>query len=136
MTRVEPASNGPLAQARSDFRVVAGVARRRPPVLLGLDPATASLARVWSYRSMLAYELGVLWQGGASAGSLRTGADAWMRHVVGVVRIGRSVAPTSGAGRDPSRLASGQSARLAVLAVDPAGHGPRELRSGRGLGRR
>ncbi len=31
---------------------------------------------------MLAYELGVLWQGGTSAGSLRTGADAWMRHVL------------------------------------------------------
>ena len=31
---------------------------------------------------MLAYELGVLWQGGASATSLRTGADAWMRHVL------------------------------------------------------
>lgn len=31
---------------------------------------------------MLAYELGVLWQGGASTGSLRTGADAWMRHVL------------------------------------------------------
>ena len=31
---------------------------------------------------MLAYELGVLWQGGTSATTLRTGADAWMRHVL------------------------------------------------------
>src|SRR4051812_44052493 len=31
---------------------------------------------------MLAYELGVLWQGGASATALRTGADAWMRHLL------------------------------------------------------
>jgi membrane protease YdiL (CAAX protease family) len=29
---------------------------------------------------LLAYELGVLWLGGASAGALRTGADAWMRR--------------------------------------------------------
>jgi len=29
---------------------------------------------------LLAYELGVLWLGGGSAGALRTGADAWMRQ--------------------------------------------------------
>jgi hypothetical protein len=31
---------------------------------------------------MLAYELGVLWQGGASTAALRTGADAWMRQIL------------------------------------------------------
>jgi membrane protease YdiL (CAAX protease family) len=29
---------------------------------------------------LLAYELGVLWTGGGSAGALRTGADAWMQR--------------------------------------------------------
>jgi hypothetical protein len=29
---------------------------------------------------LAAYELGVLWLGGASAEAMRTGADAWMRH--------------------------------------------------------
>lgn len=31
---------------------------------------------------LLVYELGVLWLGGKSAASIRTGADAWMRHVL------------------------------------------------------
>jgi hypothetical protein len=31
---------------------------------------------------MLAYELAVLWQGGTSAGALRTGADSWLRQVL------------------------------------------------------
>src|SRR3954449_6567645 len=31
---------------------------------------------------MLAYELAVLHQGGASQGTLRTGADFWLRHVL------------------------------------------------------
>ena len=31
---------------------------------------------------LLAYEFGVLWLGGSSASSLRTGADAWMRQVL------------------------------------------------------
>src|SRR5208337_2689555 len=52
----------------------------------------------------------------------------------GVARIGRSVVPPSGPGRDPAGLAGGQSTRLAVLTVDPAGHAAGKLRSGRGLG--
>ena len=32
---------------------------------------------------MLAYELAVLCQGGSTAGALRTGADAWLRQVLG-----------------------------------------------------
>lgn len=35
---------------------------------------------------LLAYEFGVLWLGGKSAVSFRTGADAWMRHVL--ARVG------------------------------------------------
>ena len=55
--------------------MVSGVAPRRP---LSYWAATRrplpSLGLVLPI--MLAYELGVLWQGGASAGSLRTGTDA------------------------------------------------------------
>lgn len=36
---------------------------------------------------LLAYELGVLWIGGPSAGALRTGADAWMRHGLAVLGL-------------------------------------------------
>ena len=36
---------------------------------------------------MLAYELGVLWRGGAVSSSVRTGADAWMRHALAAVGL-------------------------------------------------
>src|SRR4051794_41469894 len=43
---------------------------------------------------MLAYELTVVWKAGASSGSLRTGADSWLRQVLG-----------SAGGADPGALA-------------------------------
>lgn len=36
---------------------------------------------------LLTYEFGVLWLGGSSAASYRTGADAWMRHVLAAVGL-------------------------------------------------
>jgi hypothetical protein len=36
---------------------------------------------------LAAYELGVLWLGGASAGALRTGADAWMRQALAALGL-------------------------------------------------
>ncbi|MGC8640361.1 MAG: hypothetical protein ACP5XB_10855, partial [Isosphaeraceae bacterium] len=36
---------------------------------------------------MLAYELGVLWRGGTASTSVRTGADAWMRHALAAVGL-------------------------------------------------
>lgn len=36
---------------------------------------------------LLAYELGVAWLGGDSAGALRTGADAWMRRGLGALGL-------------------------------------------------
>ncbi|WP_074311064.1 CPBP family intramembrane glutamic endopeptidase [Singulisphaera sp. GP187] len=36
---------------------------------------------------LLTYEFGVLWLGGKSAASYRTGADAWMRHVLAGVGL-------------------------------------------------
>jgi hypothetical protein len=36
---------------------------------------------------LVAYELGVLWLGGESAGALRTGADAWMRQALAGVGL-------------------------------------------------
>ncbi len=36
---------------------------------------------------LLAYELGIAWLGGASAGALRTGADAWLRRGLGAVGL-------------------------------------------------
>jgi len=79
--RYEPSSITSSGQAKPDGRVVGGDAGRRP---LSYWAATRrplpSLTLVAPL--MLAYELGVLWQGGASAASLRTGADAWMRHLL------------------------------------------------------
>jgi len=77
----EPASNFPSGQARPDGVVVAGQARRRPSSYwASTRRPLPSLSLVLPI--MLAYELGVLWQGGASAASVRTGADAWMRHIL------------------------------------------------------
>ncbi len=79
--QVGPASNMLSGQARLDGGVVAGEDGGRP---LSYWAATRqplpSLSLVLPI--MLAYELGVLWQGGASAASVRTGADAWMRHIL------------------------------------------------------
>ena len=55
---------------------------RGPRLLLGGDTRGRSLRSCLVLPLMLAYELGVLWQGGASATALRTGADAWMRHLL------------------------------------------------------
>lgn len=54
--------------ALDDRRTYWAVTRRPLPCLVFVAPI------------LLTYELGVLWLGGASAGSMRTGADAWMRH--------------------------------------------------------
>lgn len=35
----------------------------------------------------LAYELGILWRAGPSESGLRTGADAWMRHILAAVGL-------------------------------------------------
>ena len=63
-----------------------------PGLLLGGDAPAVALAPPRRSRLMLAYELGVLWHGGASARPLRTGADAWMRHLPGLARPDRPVA--------------------------------------------
>jgi Type II CAAX prenyl endopeptidase Rce1-like len=56
-----------LAHRRSSY----WVATRRPfPSLLLVAPL------------VLAYESGILWLGGEAPGSLRTGADTWMRHAL------------------------------------------------------
>jgi len=65
--RPQDQAGGPRPATRSSY----WVATRRPlPSLCLVLPL------------MLAYELGVIWQGGASAAALRTGADAWMRHLL------------------------------------------------------
>src|SRR5258708_25836427 len=61
---------GEAAGAGDDRRTYWGATRRPFPCLLFVAPI------------LLAYEFGVLWLGGASAASLRTGADAWMRQVL------------------------------------------------------
>ncbi|MBV8126330.1 MAG: CPBP family intramembrane metalloprotease [Planctomycetaceae bacterium] len=79
--KVEPASNPPPGPARPDGKVVAGEARHQPlSYWASTRRPLPSLSLVLPI--MLAYELGVLWQGGASAASVRTGADAWMRHIL------------------------------------------------------
>ena len=61
--------------------MVAGEARRQPlSYWASTRRPLPSLSLVLPI--MLAYELGVLWQGGASAAAIRTGADAWMRHIL------------------------------------------------------
>jgi Type II CAAX prenyl endopeptidase Rce1-like len=78
---VEPSPNSLSAQARPNGAAIWGEVRRRPLSYWAVTRRPlASLSLVLPL--MLAYELGVLWQGGASAGSLRTGADAWMRHIL------------------------------------------------------
>ena len=77
----DPASNTPPGVAQPGEGVVSGEARRRPlSYWASTRRPLPSLSLVLPL--MLAYELGVLWQGGASAGSIRTGADAWMRHIL------------------------------------------------------
>jgi Type II CAAX prenyl endopeptidase Rce1-like len=79
--RYEPSSIAPNGQAWPDGRLVKGDAGRRPfSYWASTRRPLPSLTLVAPL--MLAYELGVLWQGGASAASLRTGADAWMRHLL------------------------------------------------------
>jgi len=76
--KVEPASN---ALSGPGGGVAAGEAGRRPlSYWASTRRPLPSLSLVLPI--MLAYELGVLWQGGASAASVRTGADAWMRHIL------------------------------------------------------
>ncbi len=78
---VPPASLASPGQFRPEGGVASGVARPRTPTYWALTRRPLpSLSLVLPL--MLIYELGVLWQGGASAGSFRTGADAWMRHVL------------------------------------------------------
>jgi Type II CAAX prenyl endopeptidase Rce1-like len=36
---------------------------------------------------MLAYELGILWRSGSTSSSVRTGADAWMRHALAALGL-------------------------------------------------
>lgn len=36
---------------------------------------------------MLAYEFAVVWQGGSSGGTMRTGADSWMRQMLGAAGL-------------------------------------------------
>jgi len=75
------ASNTPPGPARPDGKVVAGEARGQPlSYWASTRRPLPSLSLVLPI--MLAYELGVLWQGGAPAASVRTGADAWMRHIL------------------------------------------------------
>lgn len=77
----KPASNTPPGPARPDGKAVAGEACRQPlSYWASTRRPLPSLSLVLPI--MLAYELGVLWQGGASAASVRTGADAWMRHIL------------------------------------------------------
>ncbi len=62
-------------------RAAAGEApRRRPSYWASTRRPLPSLVLVLPL--MLAYELGVLWQGGTASTAIRTGADAWMRHVL------------------------------------------------------
>ncbi len=77
----KPASNTPPGLAQPDGKVVAGEAHRQPlSYWASTRRPLPSLSLVLPI--MLAYELGVLWQGGASAASVRTGADAWTRHIL------------------------------------------------------
>jgi len=77
----KPASNTPPGAAGPDGKAVAGEACRQPlSYWASTRRPLPSLSLVLPI--MLAYELGVLWQGGASAASVRTGADAWMRHIL------------------------------------------------------
>ena len=77
----KPASNTPPGPAWPDGKAVAGEACRQPlSYWASTRRPLPSLSLVLPI--MLAYELGVLWQGGASAASVRTGADAWMRHIL------------------------------------------------------
>ena len=68
-------------------KVPGGIRHDPGGFLLGCDPPAACLRSVWLLPLMLAYELGVLWQGGTSAAALRTGADAWMRHVLAALGL-------------------------------------------------
>ena len=72
--------NTPPGPASPDGKVVAGEACRPLSYRDSTRRPLPSLSLVLPI--MLAYELGVLWQGGASAASVRTGADAWMRHIL------------------------------------------------------
>ncbi len=81
LDQVEPALNSPLTLARLDGTMVPVGARRWPlSYWVMTRRPLPSLSLVLPL--MLAYEVGVLWQDQAAAGSLRTGADAWMRHVL------------------------------------------------------
>src|SRR5271157_5879500 len=79
--QVEPASNALSGPAGPGGGVAAGEGSGRPlSYWASTRRPLPSLSLVLPI--MLAYELGVLWQGGESAASVRTGADAWMRHIL------------------------------------------------------
>ena len=80
---------------------------------------------------LLAYEFGVLWLGGESADSLRTGADAWMRHVLAAVGLTDQWFLPLCLVVVLARLAGRRPARLAVRPGVAGGHGARERASWR-----
>ncbi len=84
---VLPAESEPPVRAHSRFGYdgrwwgkAARVAGPRPPYWRQTRQPLVSL--VFVLPLLLAYELGVLWVGGASAAATRSGADAWMRQAL------------------------------------------------------